>query len=298
MADSVTSTYAGEAAGEYVAAALLSPKSLDGMTVKPNVKKKLVVKKGADSVALADATCDYTSAGDVTITERVLSVESFQINKTVCKQDFLDDWDAVSMGASAHNENAPSTFNQYFIDRLTSRTGEAIENNIWTGVDATAGQFSGFETLWAADSDVVDATAAAFSASTIDDALNTAIDNIPVTILGSSDLRIYMNTRSLWYYKQFLMANSHGGVNIFNGEIPVLSYAGIQIVECPGMSVNKLAIAEQTNLWFGTNLLDDMNEVKVIDTAETLGDQNIRYVMRASAGVQYGIGSEIVYINA
>jgi hypothetical protein len=55
-----------------------------------------------------------------------------------------------------------------------------------------------------------------------------------------------------------------------------------------------MVAAEKSNLFFGTGLLSDQNEVKVIDMADIDGSQNVRVVMRFTAGVQYGIGSEIV----
>ena len=44
---SITSSYAGEFAGQYIAAALLSGATLNngGITIKPNVKFKEVIKK-------------------------------------------------------------------------------------------------------------------------------------------------------------------------------------------------------------------------------------------------------------
>ena len=44
---SITSTYAGEFAGKYISAALLSGVTLDrgGIEIKPNVKFKEVIKK-------------------------------------------------------------------------------------------------------------------------------------------------------------------------------------------------------------------------------------------------------------
>ena len=47
-----------------------------------------------------------------------------------------------------------------------------------------------------------------------------------------------------------------------------------------GSSDNTAALAQKSNLYFGTNLVSDMNEVRVIDTSETLGDQNARFVSR------------------
>ena len=48
------------------------------------------------------------------------------------------------------------------------------------------------------------------------------------------------------------------------------------------------------NLYFGTGLLSDHNEVKVIDMADLDGSQNVRVVMRLTSGVQYGIGADCV----
>ena len=303
MADSITSTYAGEAAGGYIRAAVLAPKSLDGMTVKPNIKYKQVVKKGAYSVALANASasgdCDFTSVGDLTVTERILSPERFKINKSICRNDFLADWDALSMGASAHNTEGPANATDFLIEQLGAGVAAEIETTIWQGINATAGEIDGFETLFAGDSDVVDVTAANFTASNIDDAFNTMLNAVPDAVKASKDnLRLYVNSSALWYYNQFLMANGHGGMNIYNGEIPTLSYAGIQIVECPGMSDNKAVIADHRNLWFGTNVESDFNEVKVLDQSNVDGSDNINFVMKLAFAVQYGIGTEIVYLNA
>ena len=52
--------------------------------------------------------------------------------------------------------------------------------------------------------------------------------------------------------------------------------------------------AQKSNLYFGTGLLADHNEVKVIDMADIDGSQNVRIVMRYTAAVQYGLGAEIV----
>jgi hypothetical protein len=52
-----------------------------GIEVKPNVKYKEVIKKVAtDSNVIKDATCDFTDTATVTLTERVLQPEEFQVN--------------------------------------------------------------------------------------------------------------------------------------------------------------------------------------------------------------------------
>ena len=86
---SITTTYAGEFAGDYIAAALLSGVTLSGggVTIKPNIKFKEVMKKLALDSILKDATCDFDSTSNVTLTERILQPEEFQVNLQLCKKD-------------------------------------------------------------------------------------------------------------------------------------------------------------------------------------------------------------------
>jgi hypothetical protein len=55
-----------------------------------------------------------------------------------------------------------------------------------------------------------------------------------------------------------------------------------------------MVAAQSSNLYFGTGLLSDHNEVKLLDMGDLDGSQNVRVIMRYTAGVQYGIGSDIV----
>ena len=55
-----------------------------------------------------------------------------------------------------------------------------------------------------------------------------------------------------------------------------------------------MILAEKSNLYFGTGVMNDQNEVKVIDMADIDGSQNVRVVMRFTAGVQHVFGADIV----
>ena len=112
---SITTTYAGEFAGKYIAAALLSGNTLaaEAITVKPNVKFKEVIKKVDTAGIIADATCDFTSAGTVALTERILQVKEMQINLELCKTPFESDWEAAAMGYSSFDE-LPKNFSDFF----------------------------------------------------------------------------------------------------------------------------------------------------------------------------------------
>ena len=157
MALSITSTYAGQFSGKYIAAALLSGNTIakGGIEVKPNIKLKEVVKKVATSGLIVDGTCDFTNAGNVTLTERIIAPEEFQVNLELCKTPFVSDWEAVQMGYSAY-EKLPPKFSDFLIGHVAAEVAQKTEQNIWVGANGSAGEFDGLITLAKADSDVSD----------------------------------------------------------------------------------------------------------------------------------------------
>ena len=311
---SITTTYAGEFAGKYISAALLSGVTLDkgGIEIKPNVKFKEVIKKIAtDSNVIKDATCDFTDTATITLTERILQPEEFQVNLELCKKDFRSDWEAVSMGYSAF-DNLPPKFSDYLIGHVSGLVAEKTENNIWSGVNANAGEFDGFTTLLGADSDVVDVAAGTVTSSNVIAELGKIVDAIPSALYGKEDLFIYVSQNIARAYVRALggfgiLQNAAGtenvsdiGANGVSGQGTMwwqngaLSFDGVKLFVANGLGDNKAVAAQKSNLFFGTGLLSDHNEVKVIDMADLDGSQNVRVVMRFTSGVQYGIGSEIV----
>jgi hypothetical protein len=310
--NTITSTYAGEFAGKYIAAALLSGKTLnDGaVTIKPNVKYKEVIKKIASTGIVANASCDFTETADaLTLTERILEPTELQVNLVLCKADFRKDWEAVQMGYSAY-DNLPPAFSDFLIGHVASKVAEKTEQDLWAGVyDGSNGQFDGFTTLMSADADVNDASnggETAFTSANIVTLLGNAIDSVPSAVYGKEDLTIYLPTVAIQSYIRALGgfgANGLGaaGTNDQGSQWynmgNALAFEGIRIQHAPGMPSDHLVVGEASNLFFGTGLMSDHTEVKLVDTSEILGDQNVRIIMRYTAGVQYGIGSDLVLLT-
>lgn len=300
---SITSTYAGEFAGKYISAALLSASTIEngGIEVKPNIKFKEVIKKIATDSLVKDATCDFDATSTITLTERVLQPEEFQVNLQLCKKDFHSDWEAVSMGYSAF-DNLPSTFQEFLIGHVAAKVAQKQEQNIWSGVNATAGEYDGFVTLATADADVIDVANTPVTSSNVIAELGKIVDAIPSSLYGNEDLYLYVSQNIARAYVRALggFAASGLGANGSNAEGTQwwnngsLSFDGVKIFVANGLSDNKAMAAEKSNLFFGTGLMSDQSEVRVIDMAETDGSDNVRVVMRFTAGVQYGIGSDIV----
>ena len=304
MAETITTSYAGEFAGKYISAALLSADTIEGggITVKPNVKYKEVMKTLSTNALVKDAACDFADQSTVTLAERILQPEEFQVNLELCKKDFHSDWEAVQMGYSAF-DSLPPSFADFLIGHIAAKVAQKTEENIWQGATANAGEFDGFTALLAADATVNDVVGTTVTAANVIDELGKVVDAIPTSVYGKEDLYIYVSQSIARAYVRALGgfgasglgANgvNNAGTTWYNGGD--LAFDGVKLFVCSGMPDNDMVAAQKSNLFFGTGLLADHNEVKLIDMADLDGSQNVRVVMRFTAGVQHGIGADIVY---
>jgi hypothetical protein len=309
----ITTTYSGSFAGKYVAAALLPAPTIANnlITVKQNVKYKEVLKRvGIDDI-VKDGSCDFDPTSTLTLTERILEPRDLQINLSLCKSDFRSDWEAIEMGYSAF-DNLPKNFSDFLIAHVAEKSAARNELSIWQGVapipggGGFSGQFDGFETLLALDPEL---PAAQEVAGTTVDATNVVaqlgliIDAMPDTLYGREDLRLYVSNNIFKAYVRALGGYGAAGLgsNGFEGKGNMwyttggaLYFDGIPVVMCPGMSANTAILSTIDNLYFGTGLLSDHQEVKVLDMADLDGSQNVRVIMRFTAAVNYAFAADVV----
>ena len=305
----ITSTYSGEFSSKYISAALLTAKTIDsgGVTIMPNIKYKQVIQKVETGDLITDGTCDFVASSSVTLSEVVLEPLEFQVNLQLCKSDFINTWDAIQMGYSAFNNNGlPTSFSDYLIGYVASKVAAANEINLWTGNlgGAQAGEYNGFETLAAADATVLDvAGAVPLTAANIIDEMQKVVDLIPNALYGKEDLTLYISNKAQKLYVRALggfsvAATSNAGSDnrgtqwYDNGG---LTFGGVPIFVARGMSDNTMIAAEKSNLFFGTGLMSDYNEVRTIDQTPITGSQNVRIIMRFTAAAQIGVGANVVY---
>jgi hypothetical protein len=304
-ANSITTTYAGEHAGQYVAAALLTANTIaeGGVTVRANVKYKEVISKLSLNDVLKDATCDFSATSTITQTERILTPEEFQVNLQLCKKDFDSTWQSIEQGYSAFDE-LPKSYADFLIAHVSAKVAAKIETNLWSGVTANNGEFDGFETLMTSQADqpaAQEISGTTISAGNVIAQLRSAIDVVPTALIGDPNLRIFVNAKTAKFYVQALGGytsnigaagiGDNGPMWYTNGD---LSIDGVRLFVANGMSDDTAIITTVDNLYFGTGLLSDQNMVKVIDMADIDGSQNVRVVMRMTAGCQIANTEDVV----
>ena len=294
----ITSNYSGEHAGQYIAAALKSATSLEYLNVLENVKFKRNITKVAGASLVANASCDFTDAGTLTLTERVLNPKELQINVDLCKKDLLADWQAAQMRAGAHNRDMSNDFTAFVMSYLSGTIADAVESSIWSGAEATGGQFEGFLTAttgyFATDGTVgTDSATAAYDADNVIANLQSLVAAVPAQVYTKEDLYIYMNAKTYRFYISAISALSAFPFNHMGQYSP--EFEGVKIAVCQGLPDNQMVAAQKSNLFFGTDLISDHSEIRMLDMSDLDGSDNIRVVAKFTGGVQHGIGADIVH---
>ena len=302
----ITTTYAGQWAGKYVSAALLSAPTIEGggVTVMPNVKFKSVIQRLETTNFLQDASCDFQPAGQVNLTERILEVKDLQVNMTLCKKEFHSTWQSIEMGYSSF-DTLPKSFADYLIAYAAEKVAAANEVSIWQGNGALSGQFDGLFTTAQADVALPlgqNITGTAITAANVIGQMQLVYDAIPASLYGKPDLKIYVAQDVLKAYVAALggfsaLATSNSGVDAkgtmwYNNGM--VTFNGLPLFMANGLPTSSMMATTTSNLYFGCSLLSDTQEVRVIDTSATLGDDNVRVIMRYAAGAQYGVIEDIV----
>jgi len=293
MADSYTKLYAGKAAAGFMSASLLSGETLakGNLTVLPNVAFKVNLNNfNLAAAAVADATCDFTSAGDVTYVEKALAPKRLQVNRALCKNDWLSTWAGANMRAGLDG-TLQSDFATYLISYAGSLVGQQVEKSIWAGSAATGGEFDGFEALLTDDGGA-DVASTALDATNIIAQIGRVRDAIPNAVYGQDDLAIYMGTAAFKFYISAQAAL--GYLNQYHAGVTESNFEGIPIKWAPGMGANRMVAGRKSNMFFATDLEGDMTEVKLLDQTMVDGSDNVNLVMKFNAGVGYSTRADIV----
>ena len=290
---SLTTTYAGREAAGYIRAAFLSNESLNAVTFKENIEYKQVVRKLVDDITFANATCDFTPTGTVTLTERILVLEKFQVHRQLCKKDFLADWEAKS----EQDGFLHASLTDALIANVMAGVAANNERVMWQGVNATAGEYAGFETLFLADASVLDVSSpVAIDSTNVIEEMARLVLTLPTRVRRATEKPVIAVSSNVAEAFRTAILGLGGGSYLYQGETVKMTWQGqYDIVECPGMSDDTMAMFQKSNLWFGTNLKDQWNNVAVLDMYQYDFSDNVRFAASFFAGVQYGFGNEIAF---
>jgi len=287
-----TTTFAGKFAGEYIKAAFYANETLQHITVKENIEYKQVVKRIADNVTFANATCAFTPTGTVNLTERILELKKLQFQQDICLNEFNDSWEA----GYVQNGTLGPALTEGLINTMLAGVAQNNENLIWTGNGATAGEYNGLLKLIGddADGDInFVSTPVAIDASNVFAKIQALIAAAPIGLKKATERPLIYMSNDVWEAYMYANAAAGNGWYTYAGPEVQRSFMGLyNIAVCPGMPASTMIMAQPSNLWFGTNLVSDWNSLQVVDMRQW-ADETVRFSIKFFASTQYGVGSDI-----
>lgn len=287
-----TTNYSGKFAGEYIKAAFQANDSLQYLTVKENIEYKAVVKRIGGELAFSDATCAFTPNNTVNLSERYLTLKKLQLPLELCINELLTDYTSKDIQMGKLNGDMENAILTWLLEGIAATN----ESHIWVGNGATAGQYDGLLKLIEADSDgdVNFITPATITTTNIFAEIQKVINAMPLAVKQSAEKPLLYMSQDVWEIFMYANAAAGNGWYTYTGpEVPKTFMGLYNIAVVAGLPANTMVMARKSNLWFGTNVLSDWNNI-VIKNMQEFGEDNIRINAKFFAGTQYGIGSEIV----
>ena len=293
--ETISSNYTGEAANRFFSKVLLSPTTIanGGVSFMDGIQYKWQLPKLDLSGLVQNATCDFTDLGTVTRSERTLTVEQFEVNLKLCKKNYKPTFD--KMGGSAHSGLA-SEFANHLIGLVAANVAASRETVIWSGVNATAGMFDGFEVLFtsqAAQPSAYEIAAADVTAANVIAKLQLIVDAASSALYNTPGFAIRIPTNIM---KHYIQAQAALGAydTFYDGATANLSFSGVPLIHCAGMTDNIMFATYEDNLWYGVGAAGDAQSVAVIDQSPLDGSDNVHVVMKWADGIQVANPADVI----
>lgn len=294
----ITSTYAGKDAGIYIGAAIKTADTIakGAITVLPNVKYKTSLHKLTLADGTANFACDFTPAGSVTLADVTLVPKKLMLNLELCKENFVDTWEAESMGFGAVNENLPANFTDYFVGKVLEAQAAKIDKDIWQGNATASGEFDGIiMQMTASGSGVTHVSGTTVTASNVVAEMAKVYDAISDAVLSKEDLVFAVSADVARKYARALSALGYR-TDYYSGEKP-MDFEGKQLTVINGLPTNTMVAYQKSNMYFATGLLNEANEVSILDMKDHDLSDNVRFKLVYSAGVKYVVPGDIVHYS-
>lgn len=305
MGINVSSEYTGKVAQEiYRDIFFGAPTIMNSYTkIYDNVKGKLRLPRldiEESFLHRADG-CDFVPVGQLDLNDRLLEVCDMDIKVQFCKKDvelLYDESGIWKQPAGANNTEIPPTLQDAIIATIVEKTTEELEEIIWRGdSDLGSGHLElcdGFLKQIDVSPDTVIIPTNTMDETTIKQILIDTFKSIPPVLFNSPRTRnkIKMfadpNVQTL-----IQIAMTEQNVNFpaltYKTDVEgntVLFYHGIEIVPTNGLNANRIIVTYIDNLHIGTDLISDIETIRIIDMSASTGDDYVRMIGRMKFGTQ------------
>lgn len=259
----------------------------------------------AGNILQADSRdCAWTPQQIAKLSEKELKVKTYKINLEQCLDDLERKRTIWMMGPGAKNQELPDSLEEATMTLLANELSSEIETKIFKGDSAAnANDFDGVITVLENSLDAVKIKGLALTKDNVLQEIEKAFAALPEDVaaggLEKESLNVYVSYATLLKVK--IALGGVFGVNVvvnpnFIVENDVVKYLGAEIVPVKGIADNDMVVAEASNFLLGTDLLSDLEEIRLGQMAAPY-DNKIFIDGRLRLGFAIPFEDEVVYYS-
>lgn len=292
-------TYSGANAEGFYSTALLTGNTKSLIRLVPNVKDKVNIASLDMGDFLQEDACTMDAEGNYTLDQKQLTVCDIAFKVPFCVKDWETNYLSEAMRPGSNvDENYPNGVVDYIFGQMANKISELTEKILFQGdtEGSPAALCDGLQKKLLADAAVIDVTVDGtklHAPATVIGELTEIYQAIPNT-LDKSKVKIFINPATATAYKLALVAANPALVGYNQGDYK-LTFIDVEMIVAPGLGNYKAIACDPNNLWYGTDLVSDENEIKFVQ--DPLNPKTHYAIGSFKFGVNYGIGAEIVYYN-
>ena len=284
----------------FYSKAYLSEDTADNYRALPGVKYKTKLASVTFGNILQASSCAFTAPSD-DLDAKEIDVCALSAMAQICQFDLEQSFLSLQMSKGSNGDFSVASFMSFYWGEMANKINGDIELIRWQGdtasLNPTLALCDGYEKLLGAPgSGVINGgTGAIANFTALEAALSAAFALLPATIATrTADLRLYMPTQLVNIYR---LGVASGNTQAYITQDLSLTFLGVKIVVCPGMSNNTFVWTLKDNLIYAFDAEGDSSDLRAVNLADTVAEPYIRTRANMKVGFNFVNPAEIVFYS-
>ena len=282
----------------YSKAYLSEENVADNYRLLPGVKSKTKLATVLFSDVLKASSCPFDAPTD-DLSAVEIDVCALSAMAQICQFDLEQSFVALQMAKGSNGDFSVPSFMDFYWNEMAKAIGQSIELIRWQGdtesEDAILALCDGYEKIICAAQGVEGLYAGAINSGNVLTQFAAVFAAAsPAIIRKKADLRLYVSTNVANAYE---LAAAQGNTLTYVTETLNLTYLGVKVVACEGMSDNTIVLTLKDNLIYAFDAEGDDKALKAVNLSDTVAEPYIRTRANMKVGFTVVNPSEVVMYN-
>lgn len=291
----------------FYSAAYLTSDVPNNFRTLPGVKYQTKLGTVVFGNVLQSSTCAWPTPGSTDDLSAVLiDVCAVSAMAQICQFDLEQSFVSLQMTKGSNSDFSVASFMNFYWETMAKTVGQDIESIRWQGdttsLNPTLALCDGYEkklTAAVGPGGVINGGTGNITtfagAGGLEAKLSAAFALLPAAVAANTaDLRIYLPTQLVNIYR---LGVASGNTNAYITQDLSLTYLGIKIVPCQGMSNNTFVITLKDNLIYAFDAEGDSSDLRAVNLRDTVAEPYIRTRADMKIGFHFVNPTEIVFYS-